>query len=239
MTAEGPLAQLPLTELIRSCCENNSSAAWRTFVIRFHQRIYSFILRDKKLRGLPNVDNSVTHDLMQDVYIRLLANDKRALRDLQDATEGEVLAFLACVARTTVSDYIRRVSSLKRAVPLVSLEQDVDLAQGRDIALAGKESLPDQALNERKTKEELYQLLLKTLKGGNARRDAVIFLLHAMDGLSAEEIVTLAAFNMTLPNIDKIIYRIKAHLRELLKDKDMESLLRSLKEQDRERKSAL
>ncbi len=238
MTAESSLAHLPLPELIRSCCENNNHAAWREFVTRVHQRIYVFILRDKKLRGLTNIDRSVTYDLIQEVYIRLLANDKRALRDLQGTTERDVLAFLACVTRTTVSDYIRHVSSLKRAMPLVSLEQDLGLAKGKSMEIADKENLPDQVLDTHKAKEELYELLLKTLKGTNAKRDAVIFLLHVFDDLSAREIVSLPAFNMTLPNVDKIIYRIREHLRSLLKDQDVESLLRSLKGQNRERKSA-
>ncbi|MEW6732362.1 MAG: RNA polymerase sigma factor [Acidobacteriota bacterium] len=226
-TAE-PLHLLSAADLLVHCGSTDDPAAWNEFVNRFHRRILLYVLREVRTLGWMADEAEIVRDLAQEIYLRLLANDRRALREFRGNNEPAVLAYLICVVRSVVSDHMRRQTSQKRAVALVSLDHgckedqhEITLA---DILPASDQISPDRMLNERMAPQRLQELLMSVLTGSNAARDAVVFQLHVVNGLSAREIAELPAFQMTLSNVEAVIRRTRERLRSVLSSSDPSQL---------------
>src|SRR5262249_598652 len=112
-------------ELMVRCGNSDDPTVWSEFVKAFHRRILLYVVRERRAYGKLNDEADMVDELTQEVYLRLLANNRRALRDFQGRTEASVYAYLACVTRSVITDYMRRQSSQKRVVSLVSLDSEV------------------------------------------------------------------------------------------------------------------
>lgn len=222
------IEELSAAELVSYCSLTEYPAAWQEFVKRYHNRIIQFVLSEQYAHRLPNTVE-LTQDLAQEFYVRLLANGRSALREFRGNTEASLLAYLCSVVHSVVADHVRREGRKKRAVPLVSIDEPISRGDFTislaDILAAGEESSPEQMFNERITPKQLRTLLSATLKGSNARRDALIFQLHVLDSLMAREIAELPAFNITVDNVMVIIRRTRERLREALADPNTAKLL--------------
>src|SRR5436309_2166379 len=106
---------LSAVELIVRCGRTGDAAAWNEFVRRFHERILLYVLRERRSYGLTENEAEAVRDLTQEVYVRLLANDRRTLCEFRGESEPAALAYLACIVRSVVSDQLRREKSQKRA----------------------------------------------------------------------------------------------------------------------------
>jgi RNA polymerase sigma factor (sigma-70 family) len=207
-------------ELIRDCGLSTDPTAWTDFVDTFNRRIVAAVIRERRLRGLstdPSAADAVS-DLAQDVYLRLLANDRRALRDFRGETEIAVFAYLARVVRAAVGDRARRDSSQKRSVQLVPLDAGVsgdDSTPLSEFLAAGDGSSPDRQMRERAVPGRLRALLAG---GGvpNPERDALVFELHVLEGLSAREIAGIPALDLSLSAVEGVLRRTRERLRERL-----------------------
>ncbi len=220
MTAPKPHHKLSAPELFTYCAQNDDPNAWREFVERFHHRIFHYVLRQQQSYGLSTNDMDTTKDLIQDLYLRLLANDRSALREFQGTTEYAVLAYLACIAHSVVSDYVRRQGRKKRAAAMISLDRNIMDDPDKDILAnrlpAAGNTLPDEMMSERLTAERLRELLKEALDGTKSARDAIIFQLHTLDGLSAREIAQMPRFDMTEVSVMAVIRRTRERIRNLL-----------------------
>lgn len=207
-------------DLVRDCGLSTDPATWNEFVASFNRRIVAAVIRERRLRGFgtdPSAAEAVA-DLVQDVYLRLLANDRRALREFRGESELAVFAYLARVVRAAVSDRTRRDSSRKRAAYLVPLDAGVTGVESlplSDTIAAGEESSPERQRSERAVPVRLRALLAS---GGvsNPERDALLFELHVLEGLSAREIAGIAAFHLSLSAVEGVLRRTRERLREQL-----------------------
>ena len=153
--------------------------------------------------------------------MRLLANNRQALRDFRGDNEYAVMAYLARIVHAVVADNIRRKTSQKRSVPLVPLDaavKDGDSVSLKELLPATAETLPDRILSERLVPERLRELIQASSSGLHVARDTLIFQLYALDGLSAREIAALPIFNMTVTAIEAVIRRTRDRLRAALTD---------------------
>lgn len=198
-------------------CSNDNSDAWEEFINRFHRHIMLCTLRES--RNYKSKDNDIS-EMVQEVFIKLLANDRRILKEFRGTTDTSVLAYLATIIRSTVTDLIRKEVAQKRSAPMISLdaplsntEEELSLA---DILPAEETSSPSIILNEKIAQKRLRELLKTVLSGANATRDTIIFHLHVINGLSAREIAELPSFSMSTNNVQAIIFRTKERLREML-----------------------
>jgi RNA polymerase sigma factor (sigma-70 family) len=207
-----------------SRCGGGDDTAWDEFVSRFNRRISLYVMREKRANGgyVGSEQIELVRDLTQEVYVRLLANDRRALRAFRGNTDCAVLAYLTRIVHGVVTDQVRRERSQKRSVSLVPLdagggEEPSSPALG-ELLSAGDETLPDRMLAERSIDERLNKLAESALSGTNVARDTMIFRLYALEGLSAREIAKLPALNMTLPSVEAVIHRTRDRLRSALGD---------------------
>ncbi|MBK6316103.1 MAG: sigma-70 family RNA polymerase sigma factor [Blastocatellia bacterium] len=178
------------------------------------------VIRERRQRGLssdPTAADAVS-DLVQDVYLRLLANDRRALRDFRGETEIAVYAYLARIVRAAVGDRTRRDSSQKRHAQTVPLDAGVD-GEGStplsELLAASDVSSPELQMRERAVPGRLRALLAG---GGvpNPERDALVFELHVLEGLSAREIAGIPALDLSLSAVEGVLRRTRERLRERL-----------------------
>ena len=206
--------------LVRDCGLSTDPTAWTEFVDTFNRRIVAAVIRERRLRGLatdPSAADAVS-DHVQDVYLRLLANDRRALREFRGETEIAVYAYLARIVRAAVGDRTRRDSSQKRSAQIVPLDGGVN-GEGStplsDLLAADSGSSPDRQMRERAVPRRLRELLAA---GGvpNPERDALVFELHVLEGLSAREIAGIPALDLSLSAVEGVLRRTRERLRERL-----------------------
>ncbi len=206
--------------LVKDCGLSTDPAAWTEFVDAFNRRIVAAVIRERRQRGLssePTAADAVS-DLVQDVYLRLLANDRRALRDFRGETELSVYAYLARIVRAAVGDRTRRDSSQKRHAQTVPLDAGVD-GEGStplsELLAASEVSSPELQMRERAVPGRLRALLAG---GGvpNPERDALVFELHVLEGLSAREIAGIPALDLSLSAVEGVLRRTRERLRERL-----------------------
>src|SRR5215472_1929617 len=105
--------KLTAYELLQLCLDVNDEAAWKEFVRRFQPLIAGVIVkRCRRHTGrIPNP--SLIDDLTQDTYVKLCANNFKALRTFDFRHENAFFGFLRTVADNLVEDYIRNLNSQK------------------------------------------------------------------------------------------------------------------------------
>jgi DNA-directed RNA polymerase specialized sigma24 family protein len=167
-------------ELIKRCGSTDDPSLWEEFIARFHRCILLYVLRERRSRGLTDNEEEAVMDLAQKVYMRLLANGRQALREFRADGEQGVLFYLASIARDVVGEQFGYGSRQRRSVfPTFSGKAD--------------------------DKDRLSVSLCSDLDGANAVRDAIIFQLHVIEGLSAREIAMLPVFRTTLSEVEEVI----------------------------------
>ncbi|MFY9223557.1 MAG: RNA polymerase sigma factor [Blastocatellia bacterium] len=217
MNQNKPLQAISSVELITFCRSNNADV-WNEFIRRFHRYITVCVFRETRNSKLD------TSELIQEVFLKLFANNQKILKDFQGTTEDSVFVYLATVVHSVVKDQIRREIAQKRSAVFVELDRPVNREQEIfliDILPATLETSPDVMFEERIILKTLKDLLKSALFGPNAARDTIIFNLHVINGLSAGEIAELPNIGLNANNVQTIITRTKEKLKEVLAKKGM------------------
>jgi RNA polymerase sigma-70 factor (ECF subfamily) len=169
-------------------CIDGDERAWDAFVERFAPVIYAAVLRTLG----PDRGRREAADLVQDVFVRLLQHDRRALRSY-DPAKASLVTWLTVVARSVAVSHLRRTRApepapLEGVPPLASRDEGGDreeaagrLAAARD-HLTGRQKLVLHLLFDRQMEvreaAELLGLEAQTVrstkhKAINRLRDAL------------------------------------------------------------------
>jgi len=109
-----------MDKLINSCLEGDPDA-WDAFVERYAAVVYGAVRRVVLARVRKDPSVSI-EDIAQDVFLRLLQNNMRALRSY-DASRASLVTWLTIIARNVALDALR-----KKILPTVPVEADRDAA---------------------------------------------------------------------------------------------------------------
>ncbi|REJ79935.1 MAG: sigma-70 family RNA polymerase sigma factor [Acidobacteria bacterium] len=94
-------------------CAVGGGAAWSELVEKVHRTVFGYaVVLCRKVR-----DEGVVvepEDVVQDLYLRLLADDRRVLHRSRFANDGQLLAFLRRIVARLVLDQVRRSRSRSR-----------------------------------------------------------------------------------------------------------------------------
>jgi RNA polymerase sigma factor (sigma-70 family) len=209
---------LEVRSLVDRCC-GGDAMAWEEFVDRYHERVTRLAYRAAGSLASSDADRrEAARDLIQEVYLKLVARDFHALRAWRGESEESLVSYVASVVHGLACDELRRRRSRKRAVSLVPLDappgdDSLPLAE----RLSGPESgSPERQLIEWRSAERVGRLLAESCSGPNGPRNAIIFQLYHFEGMSAREIAELPCFRMTVPNVETILRRTRERVRELL-----------------------
>jgi RNA polymerase sigma-70 factor (ECF subfamily) len=147
-------------------------------------------------------------DLTQDTYVKICANNFKALRTFDFRHENALFGFLKVMAANVAEDYIRSSHSQKRG-------------QGRDdedfdqTGSAGPSSSPEPI--ERKIlMNEIKKCLQEHSADPNFARDYAIFWLYYRQGLTAKEIADLPSIGLTVKGVESTLLRLTRMLRDKL-----------------------
>jgi len=201
-------------DLLRECGEKlTDRALWAKFQERFQGLIFLYLMRAMRLRRIQEDAADVVPDLAQEVYLRLVQHDGRILRGFRGTTEFSVMAFLARISSSVVQDYQRAASSDKRRGQVVPIEA------ARAAELGGLPASESPEFDSNQLGAILSWIDVERIVEGdpdrkNARRNALIFKLHYIDGFQSGEIARFPGFELTKSGVETILGRLRKRIQK-------------------------
>src|SRR5258708_16626839 len=123
--------KLSVKELVSYCLDSQDQDGWTEFVRRFQPLIAGVVTKCVFKRPRPKPD--LIDDLVQDTFLKLCANDYRALRNFSFKDDHGFFGFLIVVASHLVDDYFRVQNSQKHG----SGQEEDDIDESRMPAPSG------------------------------------------------------------------------------------------------------
>lgn len=181
--------------------------AWDGFLARFQELIVSTVIRTAS-RSV-GTNRAMVDDLVQDVYVKLCADNFQVLRRVRSDHPNGVYALVKAVAYSTTIDHLRTLKNPLRdeskTVSLDALQQDLALGEG------GESQLHRQMLFER-----IDAALSSTGPAESLERDRTVFWLYYRQGFTAKEISEMPAMGLTVKGVESLLFRMVAGVRRAL-----------------------
>ena len=203
----------PAADLLRECGERlTDRVLWTRFQERFQGLIFLYLMRALRFRRIQDDMSDIVPDLAQEVYLRLVQHAGRILRSFRGTTEFSVMAFLARVSSSVVQDYQRQITSEKRRAQVIPIES----AKGGEVAARSVESpeFDSNALSSILSWIDIERIVEGDPDRKNARRNALIFKLHYIDGFEAAEIARFPGFELTKSGVETILARLRKRIQK-------------------------
>jgi RNA polymerase sigma-70 factor, ECF subfamily len=203
--------KLSTQELVQLCLSSQDQAPWFEFVCRFRPLIFAVVV--KSLRRWATPDRAIIDDLIQDTFLKLCANNYRALRDFDYEHENSLFGFLKKVASNVVQDYIRGAYSQKRGSGRE--EEELDKVSATTPSGGG---FADDA-DRRILISEIKTCLAQHMHEPNFPRDSAIFWLYYQQGLTAKAISKLPSIGLQVKGVESALLRLTRLVRAELGEK--------------------
>ena len=225
------LKRISNTKLIKLCASNpRNESAWLEFYRRFDERIGLVVYRECKERRVTNNPTQlrqIVQDLVQDVYMRLVENNCRALKSFKGKSENSIYTYLGIIAKNVVLNYVIMMGAQKRPTVVKSIDEifkSLDKTGEITLKNSGKmtNAKADEKLRQIFFEETIDELLDKCVKGRDKERNKLIFKLYFFDGFSPEEITLYFRMPVSPKRIGNIIADIKQEMRREVLQKNME-----------------
>lgn len=206
--------EMSAADLVRECGEKlTDRALWTQFQERFQGLIFLYLMRSLHLQRIQDDAAGIVPDLAQEVYLRLVQNDGRILRSFRGTTEFSVMAFLARISASVAHDHLRQGASDKRRAQVVPIES----AQAAE--MSGKLTADAPEFDSSQLSSILKWIDIERIVEGDpdrkhARRNALIFKLHYIDGFEAGEISRFAGFELTKSGVETILTRLRKRIQQ-------------------------
>jgi len=207
-------SEISAPDLVRECGEKLTDRdLWRQFQERFQGLIFIYVMRSLRIRRIQEDVADIVPDLVQDVYLKLVQHDGRALRSYKGTTEFSVRAFLAKISASVVSDYQRSAASEKRSAQIIPIDY------ARSAESTGKKSADAPEFDSSQLSSILSWIDMERVVEGdpdhkNARRNALIFQLHYVNGFESAEIASFPGFGLTPSGVQAILARLRKRIQE-------------------------
>jgi RNA polymerase sigma-70 factor, ECF subfamily len=205
------LRKLPAQELLQLCLQSGDQATWLEFVRRFQPLITCVII--KSIRRWTNPEPALVDDLVQDTYLKLCANNFRALREFDCQHEHALFGFLKVVASNLVQDHFRSSYSQKRGSG--KEEEELDQIQ----IVAPSSSSFSESADRNILIREIKQCLETHAAEPNFTRDYAIFWLYYQQGLTAKAISELPTIGLSVKGVESTLLRLTRLVKEKMNDK--------------------
>lgn len=201
---------------------------WREFVSRFRPRLRLSVYRcfQTETERNPNLDagapSEVVDDLTQEVFVRLLDGERRALSRFQGRTEHSAYTYLSAIAVNLVRDHFRTLRANKTPKAPTSLSNTVGpdaedegpmLAQ----TLVSEGAGPERFVASSELRDEIRTVVNElSPRGATSARDRLVFQLFFIEGLTVDEIAANRSIRLSASGVEKCIRRIRKALKERL-----------------------
>ena len=211
--AQPPLsfAQLSPEALIRVCI-NGQAPAWDEFMRRYHRLIAGVVFRTTQKWG--ESSPATIDDLIQEIYLKLCADDYRLLRAFDPKHADAIYGYLKVIAANVVHDRLKALHSEKRGGERVV----GDLTTLENRSGVGEASGSKHAMEREILLHEIDAHLNASLSGGTADRDRTIFWLYYRQGFTTKAIALLPAIGLTIKGVESTIFRLTKLVRRRMVD---------------------
>jgi DNA-directed RNA polymerase specialized sigma24 family protein len=207
-------SELSGPDLLRECgLKLTDRTLWSLFQERFQGLIFLYLLRALHFRSISEDLTGLVPDLAQEVYLKLVQHDGRILRGFRGETEFSVMAFLAKVSANVVQDFHRHSGREKRRGQLVPIDS-VRIAEFGDKAGRDVPEFDSNALSSILSWIDIERVVEGDPDRKNARRNALIFKLHYVDGFSSAEIAGFPGFDLTSAGVETVLGRLRKRIQE-------------------------
>jgi RNA polymerase sigma-70 factor (ECF subfamily) len=191
--------EIPIRELLNLCLNSDNQDQWREFVRRTQPLIAGVIINT--IRRWQNPGPSLVDDLIQNTYLKLFANDRKALRSIRNEYENTIFGYLKVVASNVVWDHFRhpvnKVDEIELADPVLPPSPD-----GMD------------RIEFARRKEQIQNLLESLSSSPTYQRDVTVFWLYYEQGYTAKEIASLPNIELTIKGVEALLQRLTRFIRE-------------------------
>src|SRR5215472_3235649 len=191
--------EIPIRELLNLCLSSRNEELWQRFVRRTQPLIANVIIN--ALRRWREPSPSLVDDLIQDTYLRLFANDCKALRGIRNEHENAIFGYVKVTASNTTIDHFRQP---RNKVPEVELTDPVipPLPDGFD------------RMQFTRLKDQI-QARLETLSSAETcQRDQAIFWLYYEQAYTAKEISLLPNMRLSVKGVESTLQRLVRYIKE-------------------------
>jgi RNA polymerase sigma-70 factor, ECF subfamily len=190
--------ELPIRDLLHLCLGSEDQELWQEFVRRTQPLIANVTIRT--IRRWHEPAPSLVDDLIQDTFVKLFANDRKALRSLKNEYENTIFGYLRVVAANVVHDRFRQ---LPNKVEEVELTDDVlpPSPNGMD------------RMEFKRLKDDIHERLKSLSSSETYQRDESIFWLYYEQGYTAKEISLLPAVGLSVKGVESTLQRLTRFLR--------------------------
>jgi DNA-directed RNA polymerase specialized sigma24 family protein len=207
-------SQMAIPQLIAACTSESSEQAWTEFVRRARPVILMAIVKGIRRHG--NASYELVDDLSQEVYVKLCADNFRALKTV--GTGDGFVGLVRGVASRVAHDYFRSAASDKRGG---GEALEADHAFPKHIFSRDASSEP-----ERKTLLREIDAILKThAHEPNFARDYAIFWLYYRHGLTAKEIAASPGVELSVKGIETLLLQLVRQMKIALNAKGRKAQL--------------
>lgn len=203
--------KLKNTELVKHCANNlNSNIAWSEFLSRYEKRICYTITQECKKNEINKYClqfEETVRDLVQDVYLKILENDCKALKKFRGDSENSIYSYLTVIAKNVVRNYIIKMQAQKRP----QIETFLNMLTDENKIIQCKDKLKpsildtDQEFKLKILQEEIDYCLAKIMTGKEKERNKLICQLHIYNGFSPNEIAIFFNVGISARRIINII----------------------------------
>jgi len=205
------LNKLPANDLAKLCCDAGNLAAWNEFVRRFQRPIALAVQR--KARKWGGAAPEVVDDLVQDIFMRLCADQCKVLKKFAPKGEDSIVGYLVVVARNVAHDHFRATMAQRAGGDtrlLVTDDGDLDFIPTQPRPTHG----PDWSLRLGEIDSALKSLMPEPV----TERDYNIFWMYFQQGFTASEIGAISAYRLTVKGVEASIHRTKELLKKIFQD---------------------
>ena len=218
--------ELTVYDLLRRCLERPpDEAAWQEFVYRYHPAIKAAVAKTFRARVGQETErraqfpDDLIEDLVQTVYVRLVEEGNRALQRFEGEHKNSIYRYLGIISMNVVRDHFREAKAQKRPKVTFSLDELLDNSGDGGMLKDAISSLDGQPIIGSAlslTMEDVEAALLRSVSRKHRDRDALIFKLRYMEGLTLEEIRRALGLEISPMGIGSILNRINGKLRTRL-----------------------
>ena len=202
------------TELIDQCAhDKKNNKAWLEFLSRYEGCIHNMVIQECKNSELKkNIFQfeETVRDLVQDVYLKLLQNDCKALRTFRGDSENSIYSYLAIISKNVVKNYIVKIRAKKRPPIDRSLDNFIIVnEENGEVYYCDKHKTAifdtEQEFKLKMLKEKIDICLKRIMTGRDKDRNKEIYQLHLYNGYTPKEIASYFNFGLSTRRIANII----------------------------------
>jgi RNA polymerase sigma-70 factor, ECF subfamily len=190
---------IPIRELLNFCLSSEDEGLWHKFVRRTQPMIAGVIINTLRRWCEPNP--SLVDDLVQETFLRLFANDRKALRGIRNEFENTIFGYLKVTASNATYDHFRRPENKA---------QEIELSE----AIAPP--VPDgfDRIEFMRLKDQIQERLESLVSSKTCLRDQAIFWLYYEQGYTAKEISLLPHVGLTVKGVESTLQRLTRFVKE-------------------------